>query len=200
MNGDALFSKPGHGPGPDPFDEPPYPAPLFGVMGEFAGPEELVTAAARAREAGFTRLDACTPYPVEGLHEALSPKQTWLPLLVLLGGIAGASGVFFFEYWYHVLSYPLSSGNRPLNSWPAFIVPAFEGTILIAALTAVLGMLALNGLPRPHHPLFNVDRFEAASSDGFFLVLEADDPKFVAEQARQFLRSSGAKEVFDVPR
>src|SRR6185369_15156856 len=132
---------------------------VYGVLAEFAGPSELTHAVRQAREAGYTRLDAYTPFAVEGVNEALGLHRNWLPLLVLLGGITGAVGGYFMQYYASVISYPVNIGGRPLHSWPMFIPVTFELTILAAAFAAVLGMLALNGLPRPHHPLFNVPEF-----------------------------------------
>jgi hypothetical protein len=169
-------------------------------MTEFDTPEELLAATQQAYREGYRRMDAYTPFPVEGLAEAIGFHHTRLPLLVLLGGIMGASGGFLLQYYAAVISYPLNIGGRPLNSWPAFIPVTFETTILVAALFAVLGMLALNGLPRPHHPIFNSTRFERATSDKFFLCIETSDPNFDAIRTRQFLLRTGSREVIDIER
>ncbi len=170
----------------------------YGLMAEFEDPETLVSAARRAREAGYRKMDAYTPFPVEGLADALGFRHTRVPLIVLIGGIVGCIGGFFMQYYIAVIDYPINIGGRPLNSWPAFVVVTFEMTVLAAALSAVLGMLALNGLPMPHHPVFNVPRFALASKDRFFLVIESTDPRFDLQSTRQFLKSLGPREVTDV--
>jgi hypothetical protein len=156
-------------------------------MAEFHEPAALVAAARRAREAGYRRLDGYSPFPIEELAEALGFHHSRLPLLVLAGAIAGAVGGYGLQYWASVIEYPLNVGGRPYHSWPAFIPPTFETTILFAALTAVLGMLALNGLPEPYHPVFNVPSFALASKDRFFLCVEAGDPRFDTDETRRFL-------------
>ena len=173
---------------------------IYGVLGEFSTPEELIHAVEKVREAGYRRVNAYSPFPVEGLSEALGLKRNMVPLICLIGGLTGGLGGFFFQYWVAVIAYPLNIAGRPLNSWPAFIPVTFELTILGAALSAVLGMLALNKLPQPHHPVFNVPRFTHASSDRFFVCIEAKDPKFhIAESARllQELHAHHITEVSD---
>jgi len=172
--------------------------PLYGLMAEFASPETLIEAARQAHAAGFRRMDAYAPFPVEGLAEALGFHGSRVPLIVLIGGILGCLGGFLLQYWVAVIDYPINIGGRPQHSWPAFIVPTFELTILGAAVAAVFGMLALNGLPRPHHPIFNAPNFALASRDRFFLCIEAEDPKFDLEKTAKFLESFGAREVSDV--
>ena len=175
-----------------------YRHALYGLMAEFERPEALVAAALQARGAGYTRMDAYSPYPVEGLADALGLKGTMVPPIVLIGGIIGCVGGFLMQYWIAGSYYPINIGGRPLNSWPSFIPITFELTVLVAALSAVLGMLALNGLPQPYHPVFNVERFALASRDRFFLAIESRDPKFSIDETRSFLGSLGAKEVSDV--
>jgi len=170
----------------------------YGLLAEFEAPEDLVAAAERAYADGYRHLDAHTPFPVHGLAEAIGFRTNRLPLLVLIGGIVGAGVGFFSQYYASVIDYPINVGGRPLNSWPAFIPITFEVTILVAALTAVLGMLALNGLPQPYHPVFNAPRFALATRDRFFLCIEATDPRFDPEATRKFLDNLGAREVTDV--
>ena len=176
----------------------PQRHPVYGLMAEFEQPVALISAARRAREAGYTRMDAYSPYPVEGLADALGFKRTMVPLIVLIGGVVGCIGGFLLQYWLSGSYYPINVGGRPLNSWPSFIPITFEMTVLVAALSAVLGMLALNGLPQPYHPMFNVPSFALASRDRFFLAIESRDPRFDVEATRAFLESLGAKEVSDV--
>ena len=171
---------------------------LYGVMGEFASPRALIDAIERAREEGYTQLDAYTPYPIEEVWEAIGHHKSPVPLIVLLGGIFGGLSGFFLQYWVSVIEYPLNVGGRPFNSWPAFIPVTFECTILGAVLAAVAGVFILNGLPEPYHPVFNVERFSAASRDGYFLCLEARDPKFDRDAARALLSELHAHEVNDV--
>ncbi len=171
---------------------------LHGLLAEFAGPRRLTRAAEAAREHGFTRLDAYTPYPIEELSEALGHRRSKLPLIVLIGGIVGALAGFGLQYWSSVIAYPMNVGGRPLNSWIAFVPVTFEMTILFAALSAVLGMLALNRLPQPYHPVFNVKRFALASRDRYFLCIEADDPRFDREATRRFLEELHPVEVSEV--
>src|SRR6266480_7320927 len=151
---------------------------IYGVVGEFETPEKLIHAVEKVREAGYRRFEAYSPFPVEGLSQAMGLKRNLVPLITLIGGLTGGIGGFGFQYWVAAIDYPLNIGGRPFNSWPAFIPVTFELTILVAALAAVLGLLVLNGLPMPYHPLFNVPRFELATRNGFFLCIEARDPQF----------------------
>src|SRR4029077_2028252 len=171
---------------------------IYGVLGEFETEHQLIHAAERAREAGYRRIEGYSPFPVEGLSEALGLKRNQVPLITLIGGLCGGLGGLFFQYWVNVISYPLNIGGRPLNSWPAFIPVTFELTILGASLSAVFGMLALNKLPQPHHPLFNVQRFKRASNDKFFLCIESHDRKFHLEETARFLQSINAQHVTEV--
>ncbi|HSX82356.1 MAG TPA: DUF3341 domain-containing protein [Candidatus Saccharimonadia bacterium] len=176
----------------------PTPSSLYGVLAEFDTSDELLAATRRAREAGYRQMDAYTPFPIEGLAEALGFHRTHLPLIVLLGGIVGGVGGYLMQYWIAAIDYPLNIGGRPLHSWPAFIPVTFELTILGAALAAVLGMLVLNGLPMPYHPLFHVPRFALVTRNCFFLCIEARDPQFDRDETRRFLTSVKAREVSDV--
>ena len=171
---------------------------LYGIMAEFDNPSELVAAARRTYEAGYRRINGYSPYPIEELDEAIGFKRTTLPLIVLAGGILGGLGGFFMQYWMEVIDYPLNVGGKPFNSWPAFIPITFECTVLVASFAAVLGMLMLNKLPQPYHPVFNAPNFALATRDKFFLVIEANDPKFQHAEAEQFMKTLGAMGVNDV--
>ena len=172
---------------------------LHGLMAEFCTPAEIVAAATRVRGAGYSALDAYSPFPIEALAEAAGHRSRGrLPFLVLMGGILGGLGGYFLQYWTSVHVYPLNVGGKPLHSWPAFVPVTFECAILGAALCAVFGMLGLNGFPRPYHPVFNVPEFAAASSTRFFLCIEAIDPKFDEDSTRTFLESLSPMGVYDV--
>jgi hypothetical protein len=174
------------------------PSAIYGLMAEFDDPASLVAAAERARHEGYRCMDAYSPFPIEELHEALGSHHTRLPLIVFIGGLVGCIGGYALEYWVSVIAYPVNVGGKPFHSWPAFIPVTFECTILVAALSAVLGMLALNGLPQPYHPVFNVPRFALASRNRFFLCIESTDPKFDVEHTRQFLETLEPREVTTV--
>lgn len=173
---------------------------IYGLMAEFDGPEALLEATQRSFAEGYRRMDAYSPFPIDGLAEAIGFHKTRLPLLVLIGGIVGCIGGFYLQYWVSVIDYPLNIGGRPLNSWPMFIPVTFELTILVAGLTAVLGLLALNGLPMPYHPVFNVERFQLATRNRFFLCIESADAKFDQEATRRFLESCAPRGVYEVER
>ena len=173
-------------------------APIYGLLAEFDSPQALVAAATKVRDAGYRRVDAFTPFPIEELAEAIGFRDRRLPLFVLIGGLTGMIAGLGLEYWTAAIAYPMNIGGRPYASWPSFVPVAFETTILFAALTAVIGMLALNGLPMPYHPVFNAPRFSAASRDRFFLVVEAADPRFDRLQTRQVLANLHAREVTEL--
>ena len=170
----------------------------YGMMGEFLTPEQILNAASEAREAGYKYISAYTPFPVEGLAEAIGFPRTGVPLLTLIGGLGGGLAGFGLQYWCSAITYPLNIGGRPLNSWPAFIPVTFELTILGAATFAVIGMLALNKLPQPYHPVFNVERFSRASTDRFFLCIESRDAKFHLAETAKFLQSVQAHHIHEV--
>jgi hypothetical protein len=171
---------------------------LYGLIAEFDTPTEIVHAAHRVYEAGYRRVDAYTPFPIEELNEALHLGRSRLPLIVLVGGIVGGLGGYLLQYWTMAIDYPLNVGGRPLNNWPMFIVITFECIILVASFSAVLGMLGLNGLPQPYHPVFNSPRFELASRTNFFLCIEARDPQFDRRATEEFLQSLGPRNVSEV--
>src|SRR5438034_3220635 len=162
---------------------------IYGLLAEFDDPNALVAATQHAYREGYRRMDAYSPFPIEELHEALGGPHTGLPLIVLIGGLFGGLGGYALQYWVSAVAYPLNVGGRPFHSWPAFIPVTFECTILVAALSAVLGMLALNGLPMPYHPVSNVSRFALASRNRFFLCIESRDAKFDLEATRRFMET-----------
>ncbi len=172
---------------------------LFGVMAEFTEPDQLVRAAQRAYDAGYRRMDAHTPFPVEGLADAIGMHRSWIPRIVLTFGFIGGLTGYLFQVLTMGVWYPINVGGRPYNSVLSFVPVTFELTILFASLSAVISLIILNRLPEPYHPVFNVEDFVRASTDRFFLVIQADDPKFDASQTPEFLRSLGAQGVFDVP-
>jgi hypothetical protein len=167
-------------------------------MAEFDTPTALVVAIHKARAAGYRGMDAYSPFPIEEVAEALHIHDRLLPILVFCGGLAGCIGGMALAYWTSVIAYPINVGGRPFFSWPSFIPVTFECTVLLAALTTVLGMLALNGLPMPYHPVFNVPQFALATREKFFLCIEASDPQFDLEQTRRFLESLEARSVAEV--
>lgn len=175
-------------------------APLYGIAAEYEHAEQVVAAAEAAREAGYTKMDAYSPHPIEGLDEALSVPPSRLGFAVLAAGIIGAIAGYGLQYYGLVIFYPLNIGGRPLNDWPAYIVITFEVTVLLAAFTAGLLMLARNGLPRPYHSIFNAPGFERASRDRYFLCIEAADARFDLADTRAFLEGTPALHVTEVER
>ena len=171
---------------------------LHGLVAEFVTPDGLVKACRKAHAAGYRRMDAYTPYPLEGVAEAIGFDKTQVPLLTLMGGVLGGLSGFLLQCWVHAQAYPLNVGGRPMISWPSFIIVTFEMTILFAGITAVVGMLALNGLPQPYHSIFNHPRFTAASRNRFFLCIEAVDPKFELAETKRFLEATDAVDVAEV--
>ena len=167
-------------------------------MAEFENPTDLVAAARKVYSLGYRRINGYSPYPIEELSEAIGFTKTSLPLIVFIGGLVGGIGGFMMQYYIEVVDYPINVGGKPYNSWPAFIPITFEMTVLFAAFAAVLGMLALNKLPQPYHPVFNVPSFALATRDRFFLAVEANDPKFDHSTVTDLLKSLGAIEVSDV--
>ena len=174
--------------------------PTYGLLVEFLTPEALLAATRRVRQAGYRRMDAYSPYPVEGLATELGLRSTRIPFVVLMGGLVGAGVGFLMQYYSMAIDYPFNSGGRPYNSWPVFIPITFELLILVGALSAFLGMLLLNGLPLLHHPLFNVPQFDRSSQDRFFLCIEATDPQFDRRATAEFLATlEPSGQVIEVP-
>ena len=171
----------------------------YGVMAEYDSAQAIVQAARRVMSEGFTKVEAYTPVPVEELNDVIHKTRTILPMLSLGGGLAGMATGFALQYWASAIEYPMNVGGRPNASWPAFVIPSYELTILFSALATAIGMIALNGLPQPYHPVFNAPRFSLASSDKFFLVIEAADAKYDGHRASRVLQETGAKGVYDVP-
>lgn len=173
--------------------------PIYGLMAEFENPTDLVKAAERTYAEGYRKIDAYTPFPIEELADAIGFHNSGVPLVVLIGGLLGCAGGYLMQYWIAAINYPINIGGRPLNSWPAFIVVTFEMTILFAGLSAVFGMLALNGLPMPYHPVFNVPTFAFATKDRFFLIIFSSDAKYDPVATRRFLESMEPHAISEVP-
>lgn len=176
-----------------------FPGDVFGLVAEFDSPEAVLKAAEAAHEAGYRELDAFSPIPVDGLAEAIGFKRNWVALIILIGGLTGGLGGFYMQWFSAVIHYPVIIGGRPLNSWPSFMPIVFELTVLISAFSAVFGMLGLNGLPRPNHPIFNTPGFDRASQDRFFLSVHSNDPQYDEEQTRRFLEGQDPVAVSLVP-
>ena len=171
---------------------------LFCIAAEFDHEDKLLEACRKTRDAGFTKIEAYSPFPIHDLREAIGFKRPILAWVIFAGGLVGLCAGFGLCYWVSVIELPYNIGGRPLNSWPSFIPVTFEMTVLVSALTAVIGMFAFNGLPRPNHPIFNHPNFERASQDRFFLTIESDDPKFDPAETTEFLNSLGPLEVTEV--
>ncbi len=173
--------------------------PLYGVMAEFESAEALLDATRRAHAAGYRAMDAYSPFPIEGLAEALGSQRTIVPWIALTGGVLGALTGYALQFWVHVVALPVNVGGRPLNSWPMFIPVTFELAVLGAGLFTLVGLLVLNRLPELYHPVFNIDAFARATRDRFFLCIEERAGAYGADSARRFLRECDALQVFDVP-
>ena len=172
---------------------------IYGLVAEFETPTELVNACKAAYAEGYREMDAYSPFPIEEASEAIGFHKSAVPLVVLTGGILGGLSGFLLQYWINVIAYPLNIGGKPFNSWPAFVVPTFEMTILFAGLCGMFGMFALNGLPRPYHPLFHVDQFSKVTRNRFFLCVEAIDPKFDLAGTQQFMERLKPLSISEVP-
>ncbi len=173
--------------------------PIYGIMAEFDTPTALLEAARRTYQAGYKKIDAYSPFPIEGLAEEIGFEHNAVALVVLICGIIGACTGYLLQYWCDAVTYPLNIGGRPYNSWPSFIVITFELTILFGGISALLGMLALNGLPMPYHPVFNVPRFSSASKDRFFLIVFSSDKQYDASATRRFLEGLQPRSISEVP-
>jgi len=171
----------------------------YGLMAEFDNVNDLITAARRVYGAGYRKIDAYSPFPLEELSEAIGFHKNGVALVCLIGGLLGGGGAFVLQWWINNVAYPVNIGGRPLNSWPSFIIVTFEMTILFSGLSAVFGMLALNGLPMPYHPVFNVPQFESVTKDHFFIVIFSSDKNYDATHTRQFLEGLGPLSVAEVP-
>jgi hypothetical protein len=171
----------------------------YGLMAEFASADALLEAARRSRAAGYRRMEAYSPFPIEGMAEAIGFEKTRVPLATLIGGLVGGAGGFFLQWYTAVIDYPENIGGRPLNSWPEFIPVTFETTVLFAAFTAAIAMLAANGLPRLRHPVFEVREFDLATRNRFFLCIPARDPRFDPGAVRRFLEGLEPMRVMEVP-
>jgi hypothetical protein len=172
---------------------------IYGIMAEFDSASDLVAAARKTHEAGYRKIDAYSPFPVEELAEAIGFHTNRVARVTLIGGIVGGLTGYLMQYWMNAVNYPVIIGGKPPHSWPAFIPITFEMTILFGGISAVLGMLALNGLPMPYHPVFNVPRFAMATKDRFFLIVFSTDPQYSPTGTRQFLEGLGPRSISEVP-
>jgi hypothetical protein len=173
--------------------------PIYGMMAEFDSATALVAAARKTHEAGYRKIDAYSPFPVEELAEAIGFHTNRVALVTLIGAMIGGLSGYLMQYWMNAVNYPVVVGGKPVHSWPSFIVITFEMTILFGGISAVFGMLALNGLPMPYHPVFNVPRFAMATKDRFFLIVFSTDPKYKPTEVRQFLESLEPRSISEVP-
>ena len=173
-------------------------ASVYGLLAEFDTPADLVAATRRVHAEGYRKIDTFSPFPVEEAWEAMHHHDKRLSLIVLLGGLTGMVSGYGLEYWVHTMAYPVNVAGKPLNSWPQFIPVTFEMTVLFAAISALLGMIVLNGLPMPYHPVFNVERFARASQDKFFLLIESADPKFDQSGTLELLKGLNPSEINEV--
>ena len=172
---------------------------IFGLMAEFDNVNDAIVAAQRSYAAGYRRMDAYAPFPVEELSEAVGFHHDGVALICLIGGLLGCTAAYILQWWINTISYPVNIGGRPLHSWPSFIIVSFEMTILFSGLSAVFGMLSLNGLPMPYHPVFNVPQFDLASKDRFFVAIFASDKNYDGVRTRQFLEGLNPISVAEVP-
>jgi hypothetical protein len=168
---------------------------IYGIVAEFTSSEALKAASRKVRDSGYKKTDAYTPFPLEGLSEALGVRDKWVPFIMLMAGFVGSVSGYTLALWAMGISLPLNIAGKPTNSWPLFIPPTFEMTVLTSAIVGVVSMLALNGLPMPYHSVFNTPNFNRASTDRFFLSIEAEDALFDQEQTLAFMQTLGADNV-----
>lgn len=173
--------------------------PIYGLIAEFDSATEILVAARKAHAEGYRHMDAYSPFPVEGLAEAVGFKRNRVALVCLVGGLLGLATAYVLQYWINFIAYPLNIGGRPFHSWPSFIIVTFELTILFGGLSAAIGMIVMNGLPLPYHPVFNVPSFTAVTRDKFFLCIEAADPRFDRTATYAFLSSLDPNAITEVP-
>jgi hypothetical protein len=181
------------------YESPLADLPSYGLMAEFDSAQELVDAARKAHAEGYRKIDAYSPFPIEGLAEAIGFHKDRVALVVLMGGLIGLISAYSLQYWVAVITYPTNIAGKPYHSWPSFIIVSFELTILFAGISALVGMLGLNGLPMPYHPVFNVAEFARASDDKFFLVVFSSDPNYDAARTRSFLAALSPRMIAEVP-
>jgi hypothetical protein len=174
-------------------------AEIYGLMAEFDSADELLQAAHRTHDAGYRKIDAYSPFPIEGLADAIGFHKNRVSLVVLIGGLVGLMSAYGLQYWVAVITYPTNIAGRPYHSWPSFIIVTFELTILFGGLSSAIGMIILNGLPLPYHPVFNVPEFAKASENKFFLVVESADPQYDPARTRAFLGDLAPRMISEVP-
>jgi hypothetical protein len=173
--------------------------PIYGLLAEFGDVNSAILAARKTYQAGYRKIDAYAPFPVEELSEAIGFHKNGVALICLIGGLLGCTGAYTLQWWINTISYPINIGGRPFHSWPSFIIVTFEMTILFAGLSAVFGMLSLNGLPMPYHPVFNVPQFDAASRDRFFVIIFSSDRNYDPVRTRQFMEGLAPLSLAEVP-
>ncbi len=171
----------------------------WGFLAQFAGPDELTHAIERLRADGYVSLEAYTPFPVAQVIDIMSFKRSPMPRIILLGGVIGGVSIYALQYWINLYAYPINIGGRPLHSWPAFLPPTFECTVLLASFAAIIGLILICRLPRIHHPLFEIEAFKEASTDGFFVSVQAGDERYDTARLTHLMNDIGATHTWEVP-